>query len=65
MSSKKALPCDNCEFRQGESFCQLLPWNDRELDTPLEKYIAWQGRPCPHAREAPIERSALLLLMGG
>lgn len=46
---KPALPCDSCEHKRGENFCKFLPWNDEALETPLEKYIAWQGKPCPYS----------------
>lgn len=41
-------PCLNCPHRIGDNFCKFLPWNDTTLPTPLDKYIAWQGVPCPH-----------------
>ena len=44
-------PCQYCPYKDGDDFCKLLPWNDTTLLTPLDKYIAWQGKPCPYANE--------------
>lgn len=50
-------PCISCEDRQGDNFCKFLPWNDESYQTPLEKYIAWQGKPCPYSRQVRFEVS--------
>jgi len=45
--SRREDPCHSCKFFKPLDFCLLLPWNDTRYNTPLQKYIAWAGEPCP------------------